>query len=178
MGPFLESASKYLFMLFSSPADVRQVMHDTGTISTLVIVMLMAVAICYAVLYHAIDNPSFNKRRHLWMFISGSAAFVFAFALFYVPQSVNDGFRQAQADAAQQAASASSDGDGLEGGGQVSAPNLGAIASNAITTTYNYINAIPMALAAMVWTVVIFILVTFSPVPRRFSTNCRTLKIF
>jgi hypothetical protein len=192
MPQFLESALRYVFLLFNQPADVWQVMHDQSTILTVFMVMMMAIFISYGLLYHVIDHPSMNKRKHLWAFILSTSLATSGFALLYVPHSVNKGFqeiqRQQQESAmSQESESAETNEDGLEGSEESAESNAKAIAPvndglaqalQAGTLSFVILDAVPVAIATFFWTVVFYILLTLSPVPRRYSTNCRTLKIF
>ena len=175
---FLEPIFRYIFLMFNTSGDVWQIMHDQGTMITVFLAIVIAILLSYATLYHIIDQPSLNKRKHLWMFITSTAALVFAFTLYYVPQSVNQGFQNA-VQMSQQQNNLDLGGDGSSGDQLASPPsNLLGNVVNLTTTTFKWIQAIPIAFAAMFWTVVLYGLLSLSPFPRRYSTNCRTLKIF
>jgi uncharacterized membrane protein YeaQ/YmgE (transglycosylase-associated protein family) len=165
-------------MMFNAPSDVWQIMHDEGTVMTVFMTIIGSIILSYIVLYHFIDHPSLNKRRHLWMFITATAGIVFAFTLYFVPQSVNRGFQRAvQLNQQQENLDLGDDGSSSTELESPTSSLLGNV-TNLGTLTYRVLDAIPIALAATFWTVILYGLLSLSPFPRRYSTNCRTLKIF
>ena len=157
MGRMLESFLRTIFLQGNTNNDVWQVMHSESTMFSVLIVVVVGIALGYALLYHVIDSASYNKRKHLWMVMSVTASVVFAFTLWYVPFSVKSGIASMQ---------------------ETSANPLESGFTQPLTLAYGVMNAIPIGLAAMFWTMVLFGLLTLSPFPRGRSINCRTLKVF
>lgn len=183
---WLNDVLQRMLLLLDTPGDVLQVMHEDNIIATVALIVLGAVGLCYALLYHVIDRPSLNKRKHLWVAIAIAVVLVFASTLWYVPHAVQQAFLRATqiSVAVQRVELRTSDEVGtleeesdelpLEIG---DAPVFDNQETGRAPTDYGIVNALPTALAASLWTFLLFCLLTLLPIPRRYSVNCRTLKI-
>ena len=158
MSNAVESLLQSIFQFGNSSSDVVQALHDEGSLVTTILFIVFFTGLGYATLYHIIDSPSKNSKKHLWITILIAASLSSMMTLFYLPYSINRGLQ-----------SASQSSDMLFDGG------LGV--PSAVAMSFSVLQAIPSAISAFVITVILFAILVQLPWPRRVSTNCRSLRI-